>query len=615
MQGSRSSPIARAAPSHQPLRAEVDRGTAASSGSPSRAARWYPPPARAAVALAIVVVGCAAASHGHQTRIGAWGLIQALPPTYFVAAAVLTVSFFVELFSAHRAHGLVLAIHVIGMVVLLHGAPGFLESQPRFATAWLHAGFTGQILEHGVSRPKVDARFDWPGFFGAAAAVAGSGGLRSAVSLLRWAPVVMVILYLPSLYVIGRHLTTSLTVTWLGIWTFLLVNWVGQDYFAPQTVGYVLYLAAVAILVTFFRDGRHLSLGPLLSRWRDRLPHDGHPDLVAAPRLRAALVVLLVLAAAAIAVSHQLSPIALVIGATALVLAGRSRLLVYPVVAGILTAGWISVGATPYWVGHKAALFGGVGDIGAVFSHSVGERIRGSAVHQDVVDIRLAYTLVVWALMAVAILVLRARRRPPVTLAALAIAPFVMVVQSYGTEGLLRIFLFSAPFAILIILQAVGDLGRGPGRVLVAALAVGLVPLFVLTRYGNESYEQVRPAEVQAMKRLFTIAPPGSHLISPTPQVAWRFAHAADYDFGRPGDRIGFRRGDPSAVRALARTPDRAVATYLVVTTSQIVYAAEALGEPPDWFDKIRPLLTPANGYRLIYRNSDALVYQWEAPG
>lgn len=570
---------------------------------------------RLGVAVALVVVGCGAASQGDQSRIGAWGLIEALPPLYYVSIVLLTASFFTELFStAHRPSGAVLATHVVGMVVLLHGAPGFLESEPRFATAWLHAGFTGQILDHGVSRPKVDARFDWPGFFGAAAAAAGSGGLRSALPLLRWAPVFMVLLYLPSLYVIGRHLTRSAVTAWLGIWMFLLVNWVGQDYFAPQSVGLVLYLALVAILVTFFRQGRHLPIGPGVSRWRDRLPLDGSPDIATGPRLRVALVVLLVLAAGALAMSHQLSPIALVIGSAALVLAGRSRLLAYPVVAAVLTVGWISVGATAYWVGHKDALFGSFGDVQSVFSHSVGERLAGSAIHQQVVHIRLGYTVGVWVLTAAALVLLWVRRRPPVTLTALATAPFLMVVQDYGTEGLLRVFLFSAPFATLVVVQAVVELARDHGRFVLGAVAIALVPLFVLTRYGNESFEQVRPAEVQAMRTVFRIAPPGSDLVSPTSQIAWRFAHAADFDFKRPHDRVGFRRADPAAVRVLRATSAPAVPTYLIVTTSQIQYAVQALGEPPDWFDRVRALLTPENGYRLVYRNADAEVYQWEVP-
>src|SRR4030095_14512228 len=95
---------------------------------------------------------------------------------------------------------LVLAVHLIGLVMLLYGAPGFLEQEPRFATAWLHVGDTGQLLDRGVSAPEIDARFNWPGFFAVAAAVTGAGGLKSALALIRWAPVFFVLRYLPTIH-------------------------------------------------------------------------------------------------------------------------------------------------------------------------------------------------------------------------------------------------------------------------------------------------------------------------------------------------------------------------------------------------------------------------------
>jgi hypothetical protein len=565
--------------------------------------------------VAIVVEGCIAASQGDQRRIGPRGLIEALPTPYFVCAGLLTLLFFVELFRFRRsgAGNVVLTTILVGMVVLLHGAPGFLEQEPRFATAWLHAGFTGQILDHGVSAPGVDARFNWPGFFGAAAAVTGAGGLTSAVPLLRWAPVVMVLLYLPPVYVIGKQVTASGTATWLGLWLFLLVNWVGQDYFAPQSIGFVLYLLCLAILVTFFRSGRrlwpHRSTGA-----QERVP-EGLPDVPAGPRLRAALIVLLVLLVAALAMTHQLSPIMLVAASAALVLAGRLRLIAFPVIAGVLTLGWISVGVTAYWVGHLQIIFGGIGHVDAVVNTSVGERLTGSVAHLSLVRTRLEYTGVVWALIGLCTVLLWTMRRTPVTLVALVVAPFVTLVQNYGSEGVLRIFLFSAPFGCLIIAQFLVLVARvRPMQVLVAGVSIALIPLFVLTRYGNESFEQVRPLEVEAIQELYTIAPPGSNLVSPTSQLPWRFDHATDYDYSRPTDARGFLRGHLDAIRGLvSREPPPGARTYLVVTTSQRIYAARAFRGNRHWFRKVQPLLTAANGYHLVYRNSDAVIYEFEA--
>jgi len=598
------------------LREDIGHPLPTTAAAPSLVTLADRPVFRLAAALAVVAIGCVAASQGDQSQIGQWGLIQALPTLYFVTVAGLTVSFFLELFRPHAGSPLVLAGHIVGMVLLLHGAPGFLENEPRFATAWLHAGFTNQILDHGVARPGVDARFNWPGFFGAAAAVAGAAGLPSAVSLLRWAPVFMLLLYLPSVFVIGRQLTGSAVAAWLGLWLFLLVNWVGQDYFAPQSIGLVLYLSVIAILVTFFRDGEQFPLGRRVSAWRNKLAYDGLADVAAGPRTRVALVGVLIALTAALAMTHQLSPIGLVLASSLLVLVGRCRLILFPVVAAVLTLGWISVGATSYWTGHLDTMFGGLGNVNAVVDNAVGERIRGSSAHLEMIRIRLWFTGAVWVCMALAAVVLWIRRRPPLTLAALAAAPFLTLVQNYGDEGVLRVFLFSSPFAALLIADLVVTTKAhraAQGVVVITCVALG--PLFVLTRYGNELYEQARPQEVAAVRELYRLAPLGSVLVTPTTQVPWRFEHAADYHYERPRDPDGFFRADPGAIRQLVpESPQNAFGTYLLVTTGQKDYASEAQGASPNWFRAVEPLLTPANGYRLLVRNPDARVYQYQAP-
>jgi hypothetical protein len=602
-----------------------DRAWAGAHLSRARTASWLDVVGPLVFPLLVVVVGCVAASQGDQRMIGSWGLIQALPALYFISLALINMSFLLEV---RRRRGWtrqpVLATHLVCLVVLLQGAPGLLEQMPRFATAWLHAGFTDQILSHHLSPGEVDARFNWPGFFGAAAAVTGAGGLDSAVSLLRWAPVFLVLLYLPPLFLIGRQLTGSTTAAWLGVWFFVMVNWVGQDYFGPQTLGFVMYLVAIALIVSFFREPRPgLIQEPMSTAWwsrlsagRDLLPFDGLPDVPARPRMRAAVAVLLLLLTTALAVTHQLSPLMLVLAPGALVLVGRFRLTVFPVIAGVVALGWLSVGTTAYWVGHLDTIFGGVGNVQEVVANSVGERIGGSAGHLAVVKIRLAFTAVVWALMGASALLLWFRRHPPLTLFTLAVVPFLTLVQDYGDEGVLRIFLFSSPFASLLVGQALASmLGLRWVRAGVAAAALLLIPLFLTTRYGNESFEQVRADEVHAVRVLYGLARQRSILVSPTSQVPWRFAYVTQYDYNRPTHADEFLAARLGAVRYPVGSEARdAPGTYLIVTTSQITYAYEALGQPGNWFQRVRPLLTRANGYRLIFRNRNTWIYRYEAP-
>lgn len=570
--------------------------------------------------VAIVTAGGFFAHLGEQDAIGSLGLIQALPLGYFACLAVLSLAFLWELFVRPVTERVVvLATQIAGLVFLLHGAPALLEREPRFATAWLHAGFVSQILEHHVAPGDVDARFNWPGFFGAAAAITGAGGLDSAMPFVRWAPVVMVLFYLLPLYVIGHQVTGSSVITWFGLWVFVLVNWVGQDYFAPQSLAFLMYLVAIAILVTYFRDPDPDAPADGSSqhhhrRLRQLLPLDGRRDLPASTRTRTLLVGVLLLIVLALAMSHQLTPIMLTAASGGLVLAGRCRLKMFPVVAGVATLVWISVGTTDYWVGHMDTIFGGIGDVRSVVSGSVGERVGGSTGHLAVVRSRLILTAGVWLLMGLAAVRLAVRRRPPLTLFVLATAPFLTLVQDYGGEGVLRVFLFSAPFAAFMIAQiAVPCLQFRWMPELTVVVMLLLLPTFVLTRYGNEAFEQVRSTEIAALRTLYATAPDGSVFFSPTSQVPWRFEDAVQHRYRRPDQVDAFVDGDPAVVRdPVSSRPKGEGKTYLVVTRSQKLYGREALGYPRGWFLRLRRQLVPANGYVLVVRNPDAFIYEFE---
>lgn len=583
-----------------------------------------------AIPVLATVAGSVIASRGNESDVGSWGLIQALPPLWYVAPGVLTLSFFATLFLAERPSRLLCAAHLAGLVVLLHGAPGFLHNEPRFATAWLHVGFTGHILRFSEAATDVDARFSWPAFFVTAATLAGASGLHSALAFLRWAPILVVWAYLPSLYAIGRHLTDSPKATWLGLWLFVLVNWVGQDYFAPQSLGVVMYFAIVAILVACFRSARPLRLGPL-----GRLSHrwfgwDGRPDVELDTRTRILLVGALVLASFALAMSHQLTPIMLAFATTLLVIVGRLRLFMLPVVVALFTLGWISIAAKAFWLGHLDTIFGGVGEVDNVVGAGVGARIGGSVVREQIVNLRVGTALVTWILLVVCFIALWIARRPPLTLAILAVAPMAAILQHYGDEGVLRIFLFSCPFATLVIAQALVTLSHArilghvrrfrPVEVVAMVTALALVPVFLIARYGNESFERVTTDEVKAVTWLYDEAPDGSVIVSVAHPIPWRFvprsvARAGIVHQEQPHDEFRFIEGDLAAIRdPTTATPTQLGRIYLIVTSGTIAYVSEFYGYPADWFDRLQPLLVPANGYHMVFHNPDAVIYEFEPP-
>ena len=119
---------------------------------------------------------------------------------------------------------------------------------------------------------------------------------------------------------------------------------------------------------------------------------------------------------------------------------------IMPVVTAVvvLVFGWLSLGATNFWAGHLANIFGSFGDFAAKFSSNVANRVTGVAAHRFIAKLRILITAVLFLGAGIGSLRRAADTR---TLEALVAVPFLLVVaQNYGGEGLIRVVLFGLPF-------------------------------------------------------------------------------------------------------------------------------------------------------------------------
>ena len=81
---------------------------------------------------AALALGWLSLTTARESAIGQYGLIHALPPLYFLSLAMLAVSFILSWCNPHqRSLEFILSLTIL--VVLLQGAPGMIESEPRFA--------------------------------------------------------------------------------------------------------------------------------------------------------------------------------------------------------------------------------------------------------------------------------------------------------------------------------------------------------------------------------------------------------------------------------------------------------------------------------------------------
>jgi hypothetical protein len=572
---------------------------------------------RALLAVLPVAVACtlwAASLHDvHVGRMNDLGLVSVLPASLLLALGLLTVSFCIRLRSGELSTP-VLLVHLVALVVMLHALPPLVESVPRFHVAWRHAGVTNYILSTGKVDTQVDAYFNWPWFFIFSALITHAAGFHDAMALADWAPLAFNLLYLGPVLLIFSSVTEDKRLIWLGAFLFYVANWIGQDYFAPQGFAYFIYLVIVAAILRWFTRNPEAPATAL-----GRAPPQAAPG---ADRRRMAVLVIVLVIFIATVPSHQLTPLIIVASVTALVLAKRCVVPSLPALMAVLLLTWITFATVAYLDGHLATLVSQIGDVKTAVSSNVSNRLQGSAEHLFVARMRIVVTAVLCGLA-----VLGAIRRfrlghDDLRIAVLAGAPFpFFVLQPYGGEMLLRLYLFALPF--ICFFAAAFFFGASPSPVrrstlaAVNVLGVALLGGFLITRYGNERMDVFTPKEVTAVDRLYAIATPGSHVVAVVDNLPWKSQHYVTYRYGLVADLPDWPSIDTvhpnltGVVDEVADMTDQGGRNgYVIVTRSQKLTSDSAGPAPQGSLDRLERRLAQSPRFKMIYSNADAQILE-----
>ncbi|MEV4092226.1 hypothetical protein [Streptosporangium saharense] len=581
------------------------------------------------------------------TRIDGLGLISALPVTSFVAILLMITAFFVTI-AQNTDRKFLLLFQLAVITFALHGAAALIEDTPRFHTAYVHAGFVEFINRTGTSSPILDARFAWPGFFALVAFVTKAAGVTDLTLILRWTPLLSNLLYLLPFVLILRQVVATTRARWFAALLFILVQWIGQDYFSPQGFTYAIYLAFVAIVLRWFgrvevRDGAMPSKGRvrrLLARLDGLTPGELARSTGVYDR-SIMLIVLIVLFGTATA-SHQITPFMMLGTLTGLILLRRSSLSwALPFFLGLIVLAWISYQTVTFWSGHIDELFGGLGKILENLQRNTGDRIEGSdSRHALVLMARLGICAVILLLAAIGLLRRLLRGvGDRAALLLLCVPVLALALQSYGGEIGLRIYLFALPGACILAAYAFFPnlptgtaeapdetvpirrrvirldplLTRRISLLLAAGCAMALSLSFLVARYGNEQFERVSNDEVQAMHYVYGHDKPSGRvlflvpIIGPevTPTIPW-----GERDF----DKIEYQQvlvdKNPeqlsSVIDKFRVSPPN---TYLVASRGQAAYLQLNHGFPTDWAQRFRTALDASPELKRVFNSKDAAVY------
>jgi hypothetical protein len=501
------------------------------------------------------------------------GLAAELPTGFYVALGVLIVSFAVTV--SRRAPPTAPVVgHLLALIAIWHATPAILYGTPRYPFTYKHVGIADFIQRTGTVDRGIDAYFNWPGFFGLGAFLSELAGLDGTFALSVWGPVAMNLLILVALVAFVRALDDDRRLAWLAVWFFLLSNWIGQDYFAPQALGFALHLALLAGYVGWFVRRRVRLPGGRTRAHAELRDATASPGVASGPapprprgsaRQRAGVLVLLLIVYVAIVASHQLTPFMTLASVAGLVVLGLGRARLLPVVMAAYLVAWFVYVAVPYLSGHLPELLASVGrlleNIGAAGSIlSTPADTDLPADRRFVLRVRQGLTLAMGGLAVAGGVRRLLHGRLDAAAIVLVVTPLPMIVlQPYGGEMILRIYLFCLPvlawFAAALFFPEARR-GRGPATpILIAGASAAMAGGMALAYYGNESMNYVAPDEVRALERLYEVAPADALVVTMTANGPIRHARYDELAYVRLAALAPFSEAEslpPDAATELA---------------------------------------------------------------
>jgi hypothetical protein len=575
--------------------------------------------AHAGVVAAALVCWVAALRGTDLSRVSGYGLLAAFPPSYYAALVLLAAGFAIAA-SRREVQPAILCLYVVALVFALHATTALLYPEPRYAWTYKHLGVIDYIAGHGSADRSVDVYQNWPGLFALNAWFSRAAGI-APIDYAAWAQVAFELANVAVILYALRGVTSNARLQWTAVWLFVVANWIGQDYLSPQAFGFLLVEGIVGLLLRYgpvsarrTRAGRRLDgaierIGAKARRGRPAL------ELVrAAPPLPArAAVAVGAVCSVAVIITHQLSPVMLILSVAALtVLTGRPPLWA---VAGLLVLeGWWLFLSHAFLLRHFHVFSVDI----AASARPSGQGLPGASLGVDASRAGMALML----LLAAAGLVrrLRAGHRDAAPFALAAAPALVVGLQSYGGEAPLRAYLFALPWLAFFAAAACDTTAiRSSWRLLSVTVLVGTATLFGY--FGQELVNRIGSEDVGASRWFLDHAPAGAALMLVSPNFPGRVNGSYSQHLDSPPSLVELPRYRPHVLgpqdvpilEALLQHI-RAPARYVALTPSQERYTRFYGLAPAGSFASLTAALTTSPDFRVVYRQGKARVFEWTPP-
>ncbi|MXP20082.1 hypothetical protein GIY30_01695 [Gordonia sp. HNM0687] len=450
--------------------------------------------------LALWAVGLVLAS---GADVGLFGLM--FTPGGLVMATALVGTVIVFVWCVITDDTLVATSAIAATIVIIRFPVSLLTEVPIYAWTYKHIGLVDFVGDTGSLPPSfVDIYTRWPGFFAGAAWFSAASG-TDPVDVAHWFAPVMHVLLAAAIWGLARALGLSVRAGLIAVMCAELVNWVGQDYYAPQSVALVLAVTVIA--------------------------------LFAGSRTQTAAAYFAIPLMGVIAVGHQLTPVWVLGCGGLLTLLNRVR----PI--------WLIAACGGVWLAYilprlssvmKYGLFTGSNpldnaktNIGGATGDSVARSVT------EAVDRGVAFA--VWFSAAAAFVYLWRRGNPDWALPVVAFSPILLLAgQSYGGEAIFRVFLYSLVGCSILVGAALAEVLPGGGdpdtakrrprlRTVLVTGAIGVVAVGAFHGYySGWAYNVITRSQVTLSQQMLAEAEPSTVIVRMAP-AGWPERPSGDY--------------------------------------------------------------------------------------
>jgi hypothetical protein len=553
------------------------------------------------------------------SRLGQYGLPAALPLVFYVGLGLLVISIGWAL-AQDRLSPVRLTVNLGALLMMLYGTAPLLYSAARYSWTYKYIGVVQYISLHGHLNTSIDIYQNFPGFFAFAAWFDKVVGVQSPLAYAKWAQLAFEALTCLMLHFVFRALPLTDRERWLSLFLYAASIWIAQDYFSAQALGVVLSVGIFALTLTFLRRETQAKwvvklrqrLQPIGKLVRRSPETDETALLVNRSSTRAqegAVLAAIGIIYFVLVFEHELSPYVVLIQLGALALIGEVRRRWIALLFAAVVFGYLA----PHF-DYVNSHFGILKSLGNIFqnsalpSSSLGQVPKGTLFSEEASRLLSAG---MWGLSGIGALRRWRNGRPTLALVLLAYSPvFVFFGPAYGTEGLLRVYLFSLPWTVCLAASAIrpraASISRLGALVAPAVLAVAIA-LFLPSFFGDDAVNVMPQSDVQGMSAFYQSARPGTIFSmadnAPGDLNARYNLFGSQFLYG-PGGLVTGPRLYLSNAAAFTRlikkndlNPDQP--TYVLITKSMETYAAEygfldasnvqelrtMLGRAPGWFE------------------------------